>query len=177
MTLTKLRWELDALSEGQMGFEVLEKLPYLTAVIKESLRLSHGVASPLPRVVGSSGSTIAGVTVPPRAVVSSAAYIVHTNPNIFPDPQEFVPERWLDNRELDKYLVAFSKGPRICLGINLAWAELYLIFANIFRRLEFELHDAPEEAPAWGDYFLPLYTEEHLRAQVRERKALGVDPE
>ncbi|KAK1218250.1 hypothetical protein PQX77_014623 [Marasmius sp. AFHP31] len=142
MTLTKLRRELDALCEEQMTFEALAKLPYL-ATIKESLRLSHGVASPLPRVVGPSGSAIAGVTVPPGAVVSSAAYIVHTNPIIFPDPQEFVPERWLDNRELDKYLVAFSKGPRICLGVNLAWAELYLIFANVFRRLEFELHDAP----------------------------------
>ncbi|KAL0059268.1 hypothetical protein AAF712_013992 [Marasmius tenuissimus] len=171
MTLTKLRRELDALGEGQITFEVLEKLPYLTAVIKESLRLSHGVTSPLPRVVGSSGSTIADVTVPPGAVVSSAAYIVHMNPIIFPDPHVFVPERWQDNRDLDKYLVAFSKGPRICLGINLAWAELYLIFANVFRRLEFELHDAPEAAPVWGDYFLPLYTGKHLMAHVKERKA------
>ncbi|KAJ8093191.1 hypothetical protein PM082_020676 [Marasmius tenuissimus] len=172
-TLTKLRRELDAMREEQMTFEALEKLPYLTAVIKESLRLSYGVASPLPRVIGPSGSTIAGVTVPPGAVVSSATYIVHTNPTIFPDPQEFVPERWLDNRELDKYLVAFSKGPRLCLGVNLAWAELYLIFANVFRRLDFELYDAQKEAPTWRAYFLPLYTGQHLMAHVKERNSRG----
>ncbi|KAL0570420.1 hypothetical protein V5O48_011534 [Marasmius crinis-equi] len=125
MVLAKLRRELDALAEEQMTYEVLEKLPYLTAVVKESLRLSHGVASPLPRVVGSSGSTVAGVTVPPGTVVSSASYIVHTDPSVFPDPREFIPERWLDNRELDKYLVAFSKGPRICLGIKYAYSPPY----------------------------------------------------
>ncbi|KAF9016362.1 hypothetical protein BDP27DRAFT_1440700 [Rhodocollybia butyracea] len=36
-------------------------------------------------------------------------------------------------------LAPFSKGPRICLGLNLAWCELYLIFGNIFRRLDLQL--------------------------------------
>ncbi|KAG7092152.1 hypothetical protein E1B28_008521 [Marasmius oreades] len=133
LALIKLRRELDGLEEEKVNFEALEKLPYLTAVIKESLRLSHGVASSLPRVVGSSGSTIAGPHVPPGTVVSCASYVVHTNPSIFPDSHEFIPERWLDNRELEKYLVAFSQGTRLCLGINLTWCELYLLFGNIFR--------------------------------------------
>ncbi|KAL0069013.1 hypothetical protein AAF712_004006 [Marasmius tenuissimus] len=171
MVLMKLRRELDALDEEQMTYETLEKLPCLSAVIKESLRMSFGVASPLPRVVGPSGSTIGGVTVPPRTVVSSASYVVHTNPSVFPDPHEFIPERWLDNKELDKYLVSFSKGPRICLGINLAWAELYLIFANVFRRLDFELYDTTEEDLTWKDCFLPLFTGKHLRAFVKKRMA------
>ncbi|KAL0570421.1 hypothetical protein V5O48_011535 [Marasmius crinis-equi] len=190
MVLAKLRRELDGLTQEQMTYETLEKLPYLTAVIKESLRMSHGVASPLPRVVGPSGSTIAGVPVPAGTVVSSASYIVHTDPSVFPDPREFIPERWLDNRELDKYLVAFSKGPRICLGIkyaflpsikaliidrsillvSLAWDELYLLLANVFRRLDFELYDTMEEDLRCRDCFLPLYTGKHLRAFVRERK-------
>lgn len=48
------------------------------------------------------------------------APIVHRNPEIFPDPLRFEPERWLkdDSAELEKYLVAFSKGPRGCLGIK-----------------------------------------------------------
>ena len=62
------------------------------------------------------------------------------------------------SRELEKALVPFSKGPRMCLGIkfvlmltatvlirltcySLAWCELYLIFGNIFRRLDMEIHN------------------------------------
>jgi hypothetical protein len=46
--------------------------------------------------------------------------IVHRNPDIFPEPEIFSPERWLQSgsQNLDKYLVAFSRGPRSCLGIK-----------------------------------------------------------
>ena len=83
---------------------------------------------------------------------------VHLNPQIFPNPKTFDPERWLkeDSSTLDHYLVAFSKGQRSCTGIkcvflahlelcsanatcSLAWCELYLIFASLFRRLGLEL--------------------------------------
>lgn len=45
---------------------------------------------------------------------------MHRNPEIFPEPAVFDPERWLqeNSHDLDKYLVAFSKGPRSCLGIK-----------------------------------------------------------
>lgn len=52
--------------------------------------------------------------------------LMHLNPNIFPSPKTFQPERWLENPRLSKYLVSFSKGSRQCLGMNLAYAELYL---------------------------------------------------
>lgn len=48
---------------------------------------------------------------------------MHTNPEIFPDPFRFDPDRWLQGEKsaaLDKYMVAFSKGPRVCLGIKCA---------------------------------------------------------
>ncbi|KAF9563593.1 cytochrome P450 [Agrocybe pediades] len=120
------------------SYEVLEKLPYLTAVIKESLRMAHGVVSPLPRIVGPSDSEIAGEIIPTGTVVSMGACMVHKNAEIFPDPMAFKPERWLaeGSAELEKYLVSFSKGPRGCLGINLAMCELYLLIGTIFRKLD-----------------------------------------
>lgn len=117
----------------------LEQLPYLDAVIKESLRMSSGVVSGLLRVVPKGGATIAGHYVAAGAIVSCGSTFVHYNSEIFPSPDEFQPERWLQNASLDQWLVAFSKGPRSCLGINLAWLELRLSFAHFFRRFDMEL--------------------------------------
>jgi cytochrome P450 len=69
--------------------------------------------------------------------------LTHQDAAIFPDPHTFNPERWLvgsevERKKLETYLVPFSKGPRICLGMNLAMAELYLILAMVFRRFEFD---------------------------------------
>ena len=59
--------------------------------------------------------------------------LVHLDPTVFPEPYEFRPERWINASNLDRYLVAFSKGSMQCLGINLAYAELYIVLAKIFR--------------------------------------------
>ncbi|EDR02822.1 uncharacterized protein LACBIDRAFT_253742 [Laccaria bicolor S238N-H82] len=126
--------------DSPLSLEKLEKLPYLTAVIKESLRLSHGVVSPAPRVVPFN-TMIAGVFVPAGTVVAMGATFMHYNPKVFTNPKRFDPDRWLQPNitELEENFVPFSKGPRSCLGINLAWAELYLMFSNIFRKTDMEL--------------------------------------
>ena len=125
----------------------LEQLPYLTACIQEGLRLSYGVCSRLARVSPTealhfrvpgklSSTTPQDWIIPPSTPVSMNSVLVHQNPSIFPSPQSYDPTRWLSspNQRLDHYLVPFSKGSRQCLGINLAYAELYLVLAGIFRR-------------------------------------------
>ncbi|KAF5361518.1 hypothetical protein D9758_006130 [Tetrapyrgos nigripes] len=152
-------------------YELLEKLPYLTGVIKESLRLSHGIVSPLPRIVGVGGATIAGHFVPEGTSAAMANSFVHLNPNVFVEPERFKPERWLqaDSSSLEKYLVAFGKGPRSCIGINLAWCELYLIMGNIFRRLELAPTTDISSPYRVRDCFVPLYDDSLLHAVARER--------
>jgi cytochrome P450 len=66
--------------------------------------------------------------------VSMSASLIHINPHIFPEALEFRPERWLDNKGLDRYLVSFSKGSRQCVGINLAYSELYICLNAVFGR-------------------------------------------
>ena len=75
--------------------------------------------------------------------MSTGAWFVHHDPAIFPDPDVFKPERWQGEqaKELNKYLVPFSKGPRMCLGFNLGWAELRMVFAHTFRKFDLELAD------------------------------------
>ncbi|CAN9450796.1 unnamed protein product [Alternaria alternata] len=121
--MQKLKAELSGawplLNDNEPNVRDLEKLPYLSAVIKEALRMSSGVTSGLLRIVPRTGATIAGHEVPPQTIVSCGSTFVHFNADIFPKPDEFMPERWLDeSAELDKWLVAFSRGPRMCLGIK-----------------------------------------------------------
>ncbi|KZP31904.1 cytochrome P450 [Athelia psychrophila] len=150
-----------------MSLAKLEKLPYLTAVIKESLRMSGGVLSPLPRIVRPNSTVVAGVTVPAGTSISICSTFVHFNADIFTDPTVFNPERWLqpDSAKLDNFQVAFSRGPRSCLGINLAWCELYLIFATLFRKLDMELYETSADDLKYKEYFLPAFAG-HLRARV-----------
>lgn len=73
-------------------------------------------------------------SIPPGTSVSLYHRVAHHDESIFPVPKLFKPERWLQEKtgNLDKFLVAFGGGSRICLGLNLAWTELYLCLAAIF---------------------------------------------
>ncbi|KAL4912990.1 cytochrome P450 [Aspergillus aurantiobrunneus] len=168
---TKLKEELRSawpVINAAPTWEELEKLPYLTAVIKESLRMSPGVASPLPRVVPESGAVITQTPIPGGTVVAHASHFVHRNPDVFANPDEFIPDRWLgeQGRALDKWLLSFSRGPRSCLGQHLAWAELYLCFGHVFRKFDMEIDPSSPKKLEWRDCFLPDYVGPHLRAKM-----------
>ncbi|KAF2730233.1 putative cytochrome P450 [Polyplosphaeria fusca] len=124
----------------------LEKLPYLSAVVLEGIRISFGVTTRLPRLAHEA-LQYRQYTIPPRTIISSTSYFVSTDPDLFPDPHTFVPERWMrkDGPRLDKYLTSFSKGSRSCVGMNLAYAELFLTLAFVFRRFDLELYETPIE--------------------------------
>ena len=72
--------------------------------------------------------------IPPKVSVSMISVQLHRNEDIFPDNQNFVTKRWPgEGRKLERYLTTFSKGSRNCLGINIAYGELYLTLAYIWR--------------------------------------------
>lgn len=148
------------------GAKELAELPYLDAVIKEALRMSSGVVAGLLRVVPKEGAVVAGTSVPGGTVVSCASVFVHFNPDIFPEPCSFRPERWLENPNLDNWLVAFSRGPRMCLGINLAWAELRLCFAHVYRKFDMKLAESSPSELKFRDTFLPAFQGEHVKAYM-----------
>ena len=66
---------------------------------------------------------------------------------IFPDSHNFHPERWLGNpvapggKPLSNYMVNFGRGRRSCIGKNLAYAQMYIVLSNVFRKFEFELYE------------------------------------
>ena len=86
-------------------------------------------------------------------------WMMHRNEDAFPEPMTFDPTRWIDQpaeiaRLREQCLVPFSRGSRICIGMNLALAELYITLGTLFRRFD-NLRD-PEIRPedmAYEDYF------------------------
>lgn len=144
-TLRKLKDELTAAIPslemvGTIPLPVLEQLPYLNAVMKEGLRLTYGVSTRLARIDPDDPMVFTTeekqYTIPAGTPVGMTNVQIHHNEAIFPDSKKFLPERWLDgkNKGIDKYLASFNAGSRQCLGINLAYAEMYLGLSAIWRQ-------------------------------------------
>lgn len=111
------------------SWTVLEKLPYLSAVIQESLRLSYGVSARTARVATHEDLVYQGevdkkpirYVVPRGYEIGMSAVISHHDENLFHNSHEFRPERWLDpqrRRELERGILGFGKGSRACLGMK-----------------------------------------------------------
>ncbi|OJJ63817.1 hypothetical protein ASPSYDRAFT_38478 [Aspergillus sydowii CBS 593.65] len=139
----------------------LEKVPYLQAVIKESLRLSYGVMHRLPRISPDLRIQYGGLIIPPGTPVGMSAYLMHSDPKVYPDPGQFIPERWLGtiNPAMNRNYVPFCRGSRNCLGMNLAMAELSLCLAVLHRPggPELELFETDEsDVKHVHDFLIPL---------------------
>lgn len=143
--LANVRSELDSaladLPRDQVPpHSLLENLPYFNSVIKEGLRIDTAVPGSTPRYVPSSGSHINGHTLPGGSIISAQAYSCHRDSTVFPRPDQFLPERWLnETAEMRKFYIPFgADGPRKCIGIWLAWMELRVILGALFHRFELE---------------------------------------
>lgn len=125
--LSKLRTELDRLkSESSLDLVdvnaiALERLPYLTAVLSEGLRLSPGSASRLARVAPDRPIYYESWEIPAGTPVGMTTILMHTDEKNFPEPKSFVPERWMDAetaKTVKKAFAPFSKGTRSCVGMQ-----------------------------------------------------------
>ena len=116
----------------------LEQMDYLMAILYETLRLFHGVSQRLQRIFPDRCLQYKEWTIPPGTPMLMTSVHIHGNPTIFPGPYEFRPDRWLplntNGVRLQKYLVAFEKGSRSCVGMELGKAEILTALANVFRR-------------------------------------------
>lgn len=105
---------------GALADTALEDLPYLDAVVKEALRLAPPIPMSFPRYVPKGGCMIDGYHIPEGTIVSCQPYSVHRlNEQVFPRPDIFFPERWLDPdgaSDRNRLFFAFSTGARGCTG-------------------------------------------------------------
>ena len=121
----------------EFSYETLSQLKYLCAVIDESLRLSP----PLLRIQrqGSHDLEIKGIRIPAGTTIDVLPYALHRDPDLWPDPLEFKPERFLEPRHHPWAYMPFGGGPRVCLGKRFALQEMRMCCAKLFRNYQVDL--------------------------------------
>lgn len=143
-----LRSELD--SHNILGKTVPEssevsKLPFLNAVIKESMRCFSSATWPIERVVPAGGVTIEGTFIPEGTSVGVLPAAVHLNTEIYgSDANIFRPSRWLEANEqtlraMETSHMGFSRGRRVCLGQNIAVMQMKKTLAVVLQNFEVRL--------------------------------------
>jgi unspecific monooxygenase len=104
----------------------LDSLPLLEAIIMETLRLHPAVAGPQPRVTPRSPISLGEyANIPSGIRISAQAYTLHRNAEVFPDPETWIPERWIkaskpEKDEMMRWFWAFGSGARMCTGSHFA---------------------------------------------------------
>ncbi|CAG8581363.1 11361_t:CDS:10 [Ambispora gerdemannii] len=133
--------------------ETLKRLPYLNAVINESLRLypaTFGTGRKIDKDV-----ILKGYLIPRGTYIANNFYAAHRSTEYWgEDANEFVPERWLDSGKIprDAYF-PFSAGSRNCIGQNFALLEFRLIITTLV--LRYKMVDIPEQDLDIVQFLLP----------------------
>lgn len=132
--------ELDeVLGDRPVTFDDLGRLPYLKRVVDETLRLHHTGWLVTRRTV--TETRLGPWTVPAGTELAYCQHALHRDPELFPDPLGFDPDRWLDSdqpRPTHAFL-PFGAGKHKCIGDRFALTELVTAIATITRRVRLEL--------------------------------------
>jgi cytochrome P450 len=134
----RLEQELGALGP-QPEPEALMRLPYLGAVCDESLRLYPVVALTNRKL--RAPFTLRGHAVPAGMGVVAAITLAHTSPTIFPEPEQFRPERFLERKYSPFEYLPFGGGARRCLGAAFALYEMKVVLGTMLSAHRFSLVD------------------------------------
>jgi cytochrome P450 family 135 len=137
-TATALAWAFDLLFRAPDAFERLRAEvdggghAYLDAAVEETLRIR-----PVVPFVGrqlSSATELGGYMLPAATVVMPAIYLAHTQPDSFPDPYAFQPERFLDGGPETYSWIPFGGGTRRCIGAAFAQFEMRVVLRTVLSR-------------------------------------------
>ncbi|MDI1475329.1 cytochrome P450 [Polyangium sp. y55x31] len=120
--------------------EALIKLPYLSAVCDEALRLHPVVAMVSRKLLAP--FTFRGRELPPGVAVMAAIVLVHHNPALYPDADVFRPERFLERKFTPFEYLPFGGGARRCLGAAFALYEMKIVLGTLLSEHRFQVLSA-----------------------------------
>lgn len=144
--IEKLQHEINGIAGGKPMVDEndLREMHYLKAVLKEVLRLHPPAPLLLPRE-SIDDCQIGGYEIPKKTRVIINSWAIARDPKIWDMPNEFIPERFLNNsidfKGQDFELIPFGSGRRICPGMGFAVNNIELLLANLIHRFEWKLPD------------------------------------
>ncbi|MFB2921804.1 cytochrome P450 [Aerosakkonema funiforme] len=141
----KLLEELDSLGSNPDASAIF-KLPYLNAVCSETLRIYPVGMLTFPRIPKVPLQLI-GYDLEPGTVLMGSIYLLHRREDLYPEPQKFKPERFLERQFSPYEFLPFGGGARRCIGFAFALFEMKIVLAEILSRLQLELADNREIKP------------------------------
>ncbi|OLL24230.1 Isotrichodermin C-15 hydroxylase [Neolecta irregularis DAH-3] len=170
----KLRSEVEShfSSSHEMESHQLAQLSYLNAVINETLRIRPPLVGELPREVVEP-SYVVGKKIPVGTEISVPYWALYHDARYFTAPEDFIPERWIDELfEKDKTkgreaCQPFSLGSRVCLGKGMAYIEMRLALARWIIEFDFELAD-PNSTFDVEDYTITINPESLIVVRSRQ---------
>ena len=136
--MRKLQLELEEGVAGDVpALEELDRLTYLDAVIRESMRVMP--ASSYSQRIVAQPVTLGGLRLNPGTPVVFSQYITHHREDLFEDPDRFIPERWKTINPSPYEYLPFGAGPRMCIGAPLAMAEIRTALTLMLKRFHFRM--------------------------------------
>jgi cytochrome P450 len=143
--LHTLRRELDALSDdsepnrnAQSGYLANAQLPYLTAICQETLRINPIALICAPRMT-KEPLQLAGYHFDTGTILIPCIHLAHRRSEVFPEPQQFKPERFLDRKFSPYEYFPFGGGSRGCIGMAFSMFEMKLILGTILSNFHLAL--------------------------------------
>ncbi len=141
----KLLQELDSLGENPDPNAIL-RLPYLSAVCSETLRLYPVVTLALNRLV-KSPLEIMGYELNPGTLVIPCIYLTHHREDLYPQSKQFNPERFLERQYSTSEYLPFGGGNRRCIGMAFALFEMKVVLATVLSNWQMQLADSKPVQP------------------------------
>ncbi|XP_006821153.1 1,25-dihydroxyvitamin D(3) 24-hydroxylase, mitochondrial-like [Saccoglossus kowalevskii] len=132
----------NVIPEGKsVSQEYLKELHYLKAVVKESMRLRP--VTPLLVRILDTDVVLCGYNVPAGKVLTIHSTAMGRNPKLFPNPEKFLPDRWLrsnkESHDINQFTIQpFGFGPRQCVGRRVAELEIYITLTKILQNFRLE---------------------------------------
>ena len=142
---SQLLQELDSLGEAPSAMEIV-RLPYLTAVCNEALRIYPVAMLTVPRAV-KEPVELMGYQLQPGMRLYGCIYLTHHRQDLYPEPEKFKPERFLQRQFSPYEFLPFGGGIRRCIGEALALFEMKLVLATIVSGYQLTLAQQEPERP------------------------------
>jgi cytochrome P450 len=174
-TASTLAWAFERVTREPAVLERLaeeaaaeDDSPYVLATIQETLRRRPVLPNTAPRLV-KKPVTVGGWDYEPGVSLVANAYLVHHDPEIYPEPYAFRPERFLEQKPGTYTWIPFGGGRRRCIGMSFAMLEMRIVIRELLRAYEIRATDPDHEHP--GRRNISIRPARGSRARLARRKA------